>query len=68
MVVHAFNPSTREAEVVGFLRSRPAGLQREFQDRQGYIKKPCTEKTKTKQNKTKQNNQTIGSQKIAKFL
>ena len=44
MVVHAFNPSTREAEAGGFL-----SLQSKFQDSQGYTEKPCLEKTKTKQ-------------------
>jgi hypothetical protein len=40
--VHAFNPSTREAEAGGFLSSRPApDLQSEFQDNQGYTEKPC---------------------------
>ena len=36
VLVHTFNPSTREAEAGGFLSSRPAGLQSEFQDSQGY--------------------------------
>jgi hypothetical protein len=50
VVVHAFNPSTQEAET-----GQP-GLQSEFQDSQGYTEKPCLEKqNKTKQNKTKQN-------------
>jgi hypothetical protein len=44
MVVHAFNPSTLEALAEGFLSSRPAGLQSEFQDSQGYTEKPCLEK------------------------
>jgi hypothetical protein len=44
MVVHAFNPSTQEAEAGGFLSSRPAGLQSEFQDSQGYTEKPCLKK------------------------
>jgi hypothetical protein len=57
MVAHTFNPSTREAEGGRFLSSRPAGLQSEFQDSQGYTEKPCleTKQNKTKQNKTKQN-------------
>jgi hypothetical protein len=50
------NPSTWEAEADGFLNSRPAWLQSEFQDSQDYTEKPClnkqTNKTK-KQNKTK---------------
>jgi hypothetical protein len=45
MVMHAFNPSTPEAEVGGFLSSSPVpGLQSEFQDSQGYTEKPCLEK------------------------
>jgi hypothetical protein len=51
VVVHAFNPSTWEAEAGGFLSSRPPGLQREFQDKQGYTEEPCLKKQK--QNKTK---------------
>jgi hypothetical protein len=37
-MVHAFNPSTWEAEAGGFLSSS------EFQDSQGYTEKPCLEK------------------------
>ena len=44
VVVHTFNPSTREAEVGGFLSSRPACIQSEFQDSQGYTEKPCLKK------------------------
>jgi hypothetical protein len=43
------NPSTQEAEAGRFLRLRPAWLQTEFQDSQGYTEKPCLEKPKTKQ-------------------
>jgi hypothetical protein len=45
-VVHAFNPSTWEAEAGRFLssvRGQP-GLQSEFQDSQGYTEKPCPKK------------------------
>jgi hypothetical protein len=41
MVVHAFNPSTQEAEAGGSLSSGQPGLQSEFQDSQGYTEKPC---------------------------
>jgi hypothetical protein len=62
VVAHASNPSTWEAEAGGFLSSRPAWSQSEFQDSQGYTEKPCLEKptkqNKTKQNKTKQNKTT----------
>ena len=49
VVVHAFNPSTWEAEADFWVRGQP-GLQSEFQDSQGYTEQPCLEKTK--QNKT----------------
>jgi hypothetical protein len=48
VVAHAFNPSTWEAEAGGFLSSRPAWLQSEFQDSQSYTEKPCLEKPKKK--------------------
>jgi hypothetical protein len=51
VAVHAFNPSTWEAEAGRFLSLRQPGLQSEFQDSQGYTEKPCLKK----QNKTKQN-------------
>ena len=47
MVVHAFNPSTWEAEAGGFLSSRPA-WSTEFQDSQGYTEKPCLKKNNNK--------------------
>jgi hypothetical protein len=37
VVVHAFNPSTREAEASLVYKSK-------FQDSQGYTEKPCLEK------------------------
>jgi hypothetical protein len=49
VVVHAFNPSTREEEAGGFLSSRPAWLQSKFQDSQDYTEKPCLEKQINKQ-------------------
>jgi hypothetical protein len=52
VVVHAFNPSTWEAEAGRFLSRGYPGLQSEFQDSQGYTEKPCLEKTNN--NKTKQ--------------
>ena len=51
MVAHAFNPSTQEAEAGRFLSSRPAGLQSEFQDSQGYTEKPCLKKPKNEKTK-----------------
>jgi hypothetical protein len=51
VVAHTFNPSTWEAEAGGCLSSRPAGLQSEFQDSQGYTEKPCLEKPKKKKKK-----------------
>ena len=49
--MHAFNPSTLEAEAGESLwvQGQP-GLHSEFQDSLGYTEKPCL---KTKQNKTK---------------
>ena len=44
-MVHAFNPSTREAEAGRFLSWRPA-WSTEFQDSQGYTEKPCLKKSK----------------------
>ena len=41
VVAQAFNPSTWKVEAGGFLSSRPACLQSEFQDSQGYTEKPC---------------------------
>ena len=49
VVAHTLNPSTREAEVGGFLSQ--SDLQSEFQDSQGY--------TEEKQNKTKQKSMEI---------
>jgi hypothetical protein len=51
-VEHAFNPSIWEAEAGGFLSSGPGppSLQSEFQDSQGYIEKPCLEKTNKQAN------------------
>jgi hypothetical protein len=63
MVAHAFNPRIWEAEAGGFLSSRPACLQREIQDSQGYTEKPCLKK---KQNKTKQKKKIFFYHKIAK--
>jgi hypothetical protein len=57
VVAHAFNPSTREAEAVRFLSSRPAWSTK-FQDSQGYTEKPCLEKPKPKQNKKTKENKT----------
>jgi hypothetical protein len=54
VVVHAFDPSTWEAEAGRFLNSRPAWyLQSEFQDSQGYTEKPCLEKPKKKKKKSR---------------
>jgi hypothetical protein len=46
VVVHAFNPTTQEAEAGGFLSLRQPGLQNEFKDSQGYTEKPCLKKQK----------------------
>jgi hypothetical protein len=57
MVAHAFNPSTREAEAGGFLSQGQPDQQSEFQDTQGYTKKPCLEKTNKQTNKQTNKNQ-----------
>ena len=44
MVAHACNPRIWEAEAGGFLSSRPAWSQGEFQHSQGCTEKPCLEK------------------------
>jgi hypothetical protein len=46
--MHAFHPSTWEAEAGGFLSSRPAWSTKWVQDIQGYTEKLCFEKTKKK--------------------
>jgi hypothetical protein len=51
VAAHAFNPSTWEAEVGGFLSRGQPGLQSEFQDSHGYTEKPCLEKPKKKKKK-----------------
>ena len=54
MVVHAFNPSTQEAEAGRFLSSRPArAIKRKIKKQNP--KKP-KHKTKTKPNQTKKEN------------
>ena len=55
MVVHAFIPSTWEAEAGGFLSSRPAWATQ----RNPVLKNK--NKKKNKQNKTKKRNVTIGT-------
>jgi hypothetical protein len=46
-------PALRRQRQVDFWVQDQPGLQSEFQDSQGYTKKPCLEKqNKTKQNKT----------------
>jgi hypothetical protein len=71
VVVHAFNPSTREAKAGGFLSSRPAwptnlvprqpGLYRETLSQKNKTKKQNKNKKKTNKikQKTKQNKKRI---------
>jgi hypothetical protein len=59
--VHAFNPSTWEAEAGRFLSSKSQpGLQSEFQDSQGYLYRETLsrkkQKTKKQKNWNKQKN------------
>jgi hypothetical protein len=58
VVVHAFNPSTWEAEAGGFLSSGQPGLQSEFQDSQGNTEEPCLKKNKNKKQKNKKKQKT----------
>jgi hypothetical protein len=52
VVANVFHPSTCEAEVVGFLSSRPAWYKRALQESQRYTEIPSLQKlNKTKQNK-----------------
>jgi hypothetical protein len=55
VVAHVFNPRTQEAGTGESLSSRAAWSTREFQDSQGYTKKPYLEKrtNKSPQIKTK---------------
>jgi hypothetical protein len=58
MVMHAFNPSTWEAEAGGFLSSRPAWSTKWVPGQPELYRETLPRKTKqnkTKQNKTKQN-------------
>ena len=49
MVIHAFNPSTWEAEAGDLSQGQgQPGLQSEFQESQGYTEKTCLEKPKKK--------------------
>jgi hypothetical protein len=53
-MVHAFNPTTQEAEPGGYLSLRPAwsieqtSLQSKFQENQSYTEKPCLRGIKSK--------------------
>jgi hypothetical protein len=60
VVVHAFNPSTREAEASLVYKS-------EFQDSEVYTEKPCLKKKKKKQKtKKKTKNKQTNKQKTKK--
>ena len=52
VVVHTFDPSTREADAGGVLSLRPAWSTK-FQDSQGYTEKPCLEKPTNQPTKKK---------------
>jgi hypothetical protein len=52
MVVHAFNPSTREAESGGFLRSRPAWSTKWVLGQPGLHRKTLSQKQTNKQKTT----------------
>ena len=63
VVVHAFNPSTREAEAGGFLSSRPVWSTEWVPGQPGLHRETLSRKTKPKQNKkqttTKNNRRTF---------
>jgi hypothetical protein len=48
MVAHAFNPNTREAEVGGFLSSRPAWSTKGVPGQPGLYRETLSRKTKKK--------------------
>jgi hypothetical protein len=54
VVLHAFNPSTWEAEAGGFLSLRPAWSTKQVPGQPGLHRETLSQ-NKTKQNKTKQN-------------
>jgi hypothetical protein len=56
VVAHAFNPSTWEAEAVGFLSSRPAWSTEQVPGQPGLHRETLSRKTK-KQTKKKKNRQ-----------
>jgi hypothetical protein len=51
VVVHAFNPSTWEAEACGFLNSRPAWSIKSVPGQPGLYRETLSRKTKTKKRK-----------------
>jgi hypothetical protein len=51
VVVHAFNPSTREEEAGGFLSSRPAWSTERVPGQPGLYRETLSQKNKTKQKK-----------------
>jgi hypothetical protein len=55
MGVHAFNPSTLEAEAGGFLSLTPAWSTKWVPGQPGLYRETLSRKNKTKQNKAKQN-------------
>jgi hypothetical protein len=60
VVVHAFNPSTWEAEAGRFLSLRSERVS-EFQDSQGYTEKPCLKKPKKEKKERKEHFCQVGS-------
>ena len=63
-MLHTFNPSIWEAEEGNFwVRGQP-GLQREFQDSQGYTEKPCLEKPKNQKQTNKQKSKSLNTSVI----
>jgi hypothetical protein len=68
MVVHAFNPSTREAEAGGFLGSRPAWSTKWVPGQPGLYRETLSQKNKQTNKKPKPNKNKKQAQRKVAFL
>jgi hypothetical protein len=66
VVVHPFNPSTREAEAGGFLSLRPAWSTKWVPGQPGLYRETLSQKNKTKQNKKRERDLCHNSNKKTK--
>jgi hypothetical protein len=64
VVVHAFNPSTREAEAGGFLSSRPAWSTKWVPGQPGLYRETLSRKTKQTNNQTKKSQNNNNNKKM----